>query len=127
MNPYLVGETYQANYGQNTLSDPKGSRVGLPSVGRDLVARGIGLLDSSGLVVDAAVEGTSPEERCLCTSSVENVNQLGSVLIRAIIVRESDDSRSVALGDDTTALTTKDVERRGQGGCCSGQETCDNS
>lgn len=76
----------------------KGRRV-RPGVRGDLVARIKGLLDSGALVVDAAVQGARHEEGGLGAAVVEDVDELGGVLVRAVVVGEGEDARLGALLD----------------------------
>jgi hypothetical protein len=74
-----------------------------PGVTGDLVARVVGLLDGSGTVVDAAVELSGPEKGGLGTSIVEDIDELASVLSRAVVVGKCKDTGSAALADDYTS------------------------
>lgn len=70
-----------------------------PGVRGDLVAGVEGLLDGGLLVVDAAVQRARHEEGGLGAAVVEDIDQLGGVLVRAIVVGEGEDARLGALLD----------------------------
>lgn len=73
------------------------------------------LLHGRGLVVDASVQSSRPEEGGLGAGLVENVDQLGSVLVRAVVVGESEHARLSALGDDNARAGSAGHELDGVG------------
>lgn len=83
------------------------------------------LLHSRRLVVDASVQGTSPEEGGLGTGLVQDVDQLGGVLVRAIVVGQSEHAGLGALGNDDAGAGSAGDELDGvgsRGGECRGGE-----
>lgn len=74
------------------------------------------------VVVDAAVKSAGPEEGGLGASSVEQVNELRGVLVRTVVVSESEDAGPGALAYDNAGrwLSAKKLERAldRKGGSC---------
>lgn len=69
------------------------------------------------VVVDAAVKSAGPEEGGLGASSVEQVNELRGVLVRTVVVSESEDAGPGALAYDNAGrwLSAKKLERLSTG------------
>lgn len=69
------------------------------------------------MVVDTAIERTSPEEGGFGAGFVEDIYKLAGVLRWAVIVGESQNTRLAALTDDNArrCLTFKEVQRVGNG------------
>ena len=63
------------------------------------MARGERLLDRGGLVVDASVQHTGPEEGGLGAGRIEDVHQVRRVDVRAVVVGESQHARLSSLLD----------------------------
>lgn len=99
----------------------------IPCVRGDLVAGSVSLLDLGRVVVDAAVKRAGPEEGCFGPGRIENIDQLRSEVVWAVIVGESENTGSVALCDDGAALATEEVDGRGKGSGGAGQNTGQNS
>src|SRR6478735_5981322 len=78
----------------------------------NLVARLEGLLDGSGLVVDATIKSSGPEEGGLGAALVKDVHQLRGVLGWAIVVGQSQHAGVGALGDHDTRrrCSTDDID-----------------
>jgi hypothetical protein len=65
-----------------------------------------------GIVQDLnTIKGPRDEERSLCSSSVERIDQLRGILVGSIIESESKDTRCRAFRDDLTRSWASPLER----------------